>query len=282
MFRHKARIIVGLTTYYNENLMISLSGLSRIAKSCILVIHNDNPETKITARHIRQMGFTGELYIINSQHNIGLLNSRLSIIDFITENKLNSDWFVFADDDDILLNVDIPKIGRQNFAIIQNMLMIRTRLIDVLRAMRDPNSVVADNQNIFLMRPNIGLAGTLVRTSEILRLGAVLRFVYKELSDVSESIAFRAPIDAMMWSALNIVSRYYDTTSSPIYMDTVNYIAVDIDSTDCKYGVPVLPRKDAKKQIDTVLNRYNQVIYSALSCAFADAGQASEKKSETQ
>ncbi|MBQ2017732.1 MAG: hypothetical protein II208_04385, partial [Alphaproteobacteria bacterium] len=116
MFACKTRVIVGLTTYYNENLMISLSGLSRLGKRAILIIHNDNPETKVTKRDVRRMGFGGDVHIINSAHNVGLLRSRLAIIDFISEHKISAEWFVFVNDDDVLLNLDLPKVEKKHFA----------------------------------------------------------------------------------------------------------------------------------------------------------------------
>ena len=272
----KSRIIVGLTTYYNENLMISLSGLSRIAKNSILIIHNDNPETKITKRQIRRMGYKGELHIINSQYNIGCLDGRLSIIDYVKGHNLNTQWFVFVDDDDILLNLDVPSVGDGHFAIIQNMTVIRTRLIDVLRAINNPDSISVDNENIYIVRPYLGMSGTLVRTSAILRLGEVLRFARTAISDITEGLNFRAPIDTMMWSALNIIMRHDDATLSPIYMDTLNYIATDIDTASEKYGMPVLSAKDMQNKITAAISKYDNAIRSALAdmaTAAASAGQ---------
>ena len=148
MLFNKSRVIVGLTTYYNENLMISMSGMAQLGKHVTIIIHNDNPETKITRRKIRNMGYKGKLYIINSEHNVGLRNARLNIIDFIQQHNIHADWFVFSDDDDILLNVDVPSVGKNHFALIQNMAVIRTRLIDVLRVIKDKNNFFIDLNKI--------------------------------------------------------------------------------------------------------------------------------------
>ena len=88
MFRQKSRVIVGLTTYYNENLIISMSGLARLGKNITLVIHNDNPDIKLSRRRIRHMGFQGRLHIINSDYNKGTLDSRLEIIKYAKEHNL--------------------------------------------------------------------------------------------------------------------------------------------------------------------------------------------------
>lgn len=264
MFANKTRVIVGLTTYYNENLMISLSGLSRLGRSAILVIHNDNPETPLSKRDVRRMGYNGDVYIINSEHNIGLLRSRLSIINFIKEHKINSDWFVFANDDDILLKLDVPTVGVNHFAIIQNMAVIRSRLIDVLRVMRNPDNYTVDDENVYVVRPHIGMIGTLVRTEYVLQLGAVLQSASAAISDIDESLGFLPPVDAMMWSALNIIARYDDENVAPIYMDTINYIATDIDNVAIKYGMPVQPSKNPQRQILSAIAKYDAAIRSVL------------------
>lgn len=275
MFTKKNRVIVGLTTYYNENLMISVSGLARLGKQAILIIHNDNPDTKVTRRQIRNIGYAGKLYIINSEHNTGLRNSRLAIIDFVKQRKLSTKWFIFLDDDDTLLNLDVPDVTKNHFAIIQNMAVIRTRLIDVLRAIKSPNNIVPDNENIFIVRPHVGLAGTMIRTEYLLQLGDILHEIHTQISDIDESLKFRPPVDISMWSALNIIAHHVNPEAMPIYMDTMNYIATDIDTAAIKYGMPIQPIKNPEKQIMTAITRYDAAVRTALANA-APAGQNSD------
>ena len=271
MFANKTRVIVGLTTYYNENLMISLSGLSRLGKRAILIIHNDNPETEVTKRDVRRMGFGGDVHIINSAHNVGLLRSRLAIIDFISEHKISAEWFVFVNDDDVLLNLDLPKVEKKHFAIIQNMAVVRSRLIDVLRIIKNPDNFTIDDENIYLLRPHIGIIGMLIRMEYVFKLGTVLKSAMSEISDVDETLSFRPPVDMMMWSALNIIARNKDEAMSPIYMDTVNYIAVDIDSVTMKYGMLIQPVKKPQEQIMAAIAKYDMAVRAALMAANADA-----------
>lgn len=273
MLFNKSRVIVGLTTYYNENLMISMSGMAQLGKHVTIIIHNDNPETKITRRKIRNMGYKGKLYIINSEHNVGLRNARLNIIDFIQQHNIHADWFVFSDDDDILLNVDVPSVGKNHFALIQNMAVIRTRLIDVLRVIKDKNNFFIDNENIYLVRPHVGLAGTMVRTEYVLKMAYVLHKIHPQISDIDESINFRPPVDMMMWSTLNIVARHNNPDATPIYMDTINYIATDIDTTPTKYGMLIQPAKNAHKQIMAVIAKYDAAVRAALVTDATQAGQ---------
>lgn len=273
MFDKRARIIVGITTLYDEYLGVSVPGLARLGKNFILVVYNDNPDVKITKKQIRKLGYRGKLYVVNGGHNLGQLRARLAIVDFVRKKKLNADWFVFVDDDDILTNVTIPDVSKNNFAIIQNMVVVRTRLIDVLRVVRDSANYTIDNENIYLVRPHVGLAGTLVRYSEIVRLADVMNNALESISDVDESLSFRPPVDMMMWSALNIIARHNNERATPIYMDTINYIATDIDTCPVKYGMKMQPAKNPTQQISRAIARYDAAIRAALCDNAAPTGQ---------
>lgn len=277
MFTSKARLVVGLTTYYHENLGISVPALARFGGDIVLVIHNDNPDVKLSRRLVRRLGYRGALHIINTSNNVGLLGARLAILGYVRSKRINADWFMFADDDDVVLSVDVPPVSSNTFAVIQNMAVIRTRLIDVLRIMHRPDNYIVDNQNICLVRPHIGLAGTLVRLDVILRTYDVLYSVYDDLMDISHGLNFLPPIDAMMWSGVNMVARAHDADMVPIYMDNTNYIAINIDSASEKYGMPVAPIKNAKSQMSRALSRYNSVIASGLAAmqSAAPVGQES-------
>ncbi|MBO5739867.1 MAG: hypothetical protein J6R52_02260 [Alphaproteobacteria bacterium] len=277
MFRHKSRVIVGMTTYYNENLIISMSGMSRLGKNITLIIHNDNPDVKLTRSKIRRMGYKGRLHIINSDYNKGMLDSRLEIIKYATEHKINAEWFLFADDDDIVLNLNIPRLENNHFAIIQNMAVVRTRLVDVLRVINNPDNFTIDNENVYLVRPHIGLAGTLVRTENISQLGEILGYVRQEISNIDESLGFRPPVDMMMWSALNIIARHYDEKTTPIYMDELNYLAIDIDTAQVKYSMQIQPQKNPQQQIMNTLAKYDMAVRNALVTHTTNAAPAGQE-----
>ena len=265
MFKKKTHVIVGITTFYNEYLGVSIPGLARMKEKFILIVHNDNPNIHITKQQIRKLGYRGRLYIINAKHNVGQLRARLAILDFVRKHKLKSQWFVFADDDDILTNLNIPDVSKNNFAVIQNMVVIRTRLIDVLRAVRDSKNIITDDENVYLVRPHVGLAGTLARFAAIMRLGEVLNNALQDLTDVDESLSFRPPVDMMMWSALNIIARHDNKCATPIYMDTTNYIATDIDTCPVKYGMKLQPTKNATQQFQRAIARYDAAVRIALA-----------------
>ncbi len=267
MFNPKQRIIVGLTTYYSEYLDISIPGLAHVDKRFTLIIHNDNPDVRITRRQIRKLGYRGRLHVINSKHNVGLLRARMAILTYVRRHKMKSDWVIFVDDDDILTNLNLPNVSDNNFAIIQNMPVIRTRLIDVLRAVKNQNNYTVDNENVYMVRPHVGLAGTLVRFSAMMRLDDILHECLESISDIDATLSFRPPVDMMMWSALNIIARHDNEHATPIYMDTVNYIAIDIDTVQTKYGMKLQPGRNPEQQIRRAITKYDNVVRSALAAA---------------
>ena len=66
MMHKKSNIVVGLTTFDNEMLRISVPAIGRMHQKVTLIIFNDNPTTTITRRQIRKIGYSGDLQIINS------------------------------------------------------------------------------------------------------------------------------------------------------------------------------------------------------------------------
>ncbi len=271
MFKHKQNLVIGMTTYFSQFLELSVPALARLKTDFTLIIYNDNPDNKVTTNYIRNLGFRGRVHIINGVYNIGLLQARLAILDYMSENKINSDWILFTDDDCIVTDVNIPDVSDNNFAIIQNMAVVRTRLVDVFRAATDFTKCVIDNENIVLVRPHLGLGGTLVRTPIMMKTGMILKTCLDKFFDIDTGLRFLPPVDAMMWSGVNIVAQYLNKNYTPIYMDNINYVSVDLDRAATKYGMPIKPARNADTQIANVLARYDAVILSAISAA--PAGQ---------
>ncbi len=277
MFKTKVRVVVGITTFYNDFLGLSVPALRHLPSDFMLIVYNDNPDTVITRRQIRRMGYSGPLRVINGAQNVGTLQARLNILEYVQTHNIITQWVVFADDDDVLVNIDTPNVGTDNFAVIQNMAVIKTRLIDVMRIMNNPKNCVPDNENIELVRPHVGLAGTLVRWDAMRRTGDVLRQMQVEISDIDESLSFRPPVDRMMWNALVAITRNDNPQAMPIYMDSVGYIATHLDKTTTKYGMATSPAKNAAVQIERALSKYDAAIKRRLATDAAPMGQTSDE-----
>lgn len=257
-------IIVAMTTFDNENLGISIPGLGRIRKKFLLIICNDNPNTKLTARQIRRMGYHGRLHIINSVANMGTMRARLSIIDFIRKMPRRPKWTVFVDDDDILTNLDLPDIGTDKFAIIQNAVEIRRRVVDLVRVMADSNRYSIDGENVVMNAPHVGLSGTLVRTDVIVDAGAVINTIAPDADVITATLGFRAPIDAVMWMFVDMYARHANPAAAPIYMNNVNYISVNMDTAPTKYGVNVKPARNGAAACRRAVAQYAALMAGAL------------------
>lgn len=265
MFKKKSPIVVGITTVFNECLRISVPAVSRLGRNVVLVIYNDNPDTKVSKRQIRRLGYRGRLHIINGDKNIGQLRARLGIVNAVRQYKMDVKWIVLVDDDDVLVNADVPNVAENNFAILQNMVVLRTRLVDVLRIMRDVTDYSVDNENVYMVRPHMGLAGTLVRMDYMADLADVLAKCDGQIAEIDASLGIRPPVDVMMWAALNIVARDKNEFSAPIYMDRVNYIAIDLDTAREKYGMRLPTGKNAGTQVRNAIERYVHVVQEVLN-----------------
>lgn len=280
MFASKASVCVGITTFYNECLGISVPGLAKLGRNVFLIIYNDNPESRVCRRQIRKMGYRGPLHIINGTAQVGQLQARLEILRAIKNMGLDAKWFVFADDDDILVDVTVPNVGENNFAIMQNMVVMRTRLVDVLRVMHNSANYVVDNENVCLVRPHMGLAGTLVRMDYVFQMADLLEKCMGDIAEIDAGLGVRPPVDMMMWAALNLVARQSNEFATPIYMDRVNYIATDIDTAREKYGMRIPCGKNAATQMRRAIEKYVRVFRRAMATDVAtghDIAQETEK-----
>ncbi len=267
MMRNKTNLVIGMTTFNNEMLRVSVPALGRLVGRVHVIIFNDNPTTTLTRRDIRRMGYGGDLTIINSDANVGMLGARMGIIDEIARMKNPPEWTMFVDDDDILIDASVPTVASDNFAILQNALVLRRRVCDLMRAMTSPRDLVADGECVTLNGPNLGMCGTMVRTKLLIETGAVIKTIIDEIHHIDDGLNFRAPTDAMMWTVLNTYARHVNPNAVPIYMDTTNYISVKMDSAVTKYGRPARPVRNAADYYARAIARYNAAFCAALNAA---------------
>ena len=265
MMHRKNNIVVGLTTFNNEMLRISVPVLGKIRQKFMLVVYNDNPMTNVTRRQIRRMGYCGDLQVINTNENVGELRARMAIVDAV--RTMNPDWIIFCDDDDLLTNIDIPNVSPDNFAIMQNAIVIKHRVGDLLHAIDNPNEIECDGENIELRRPNMAIAGTPVRANVLIGLGDILRKISDAISDIDDGLDFCPPVDEIMWNFVNIYARSINPDAVPIYMDQTSYIKNDIDTARIKYGRLARPTRNANDQYHRIIDKYNAVLHSALDVA---------------
>ena len=250
----KKNIIIAITTFDLDALRISLPPLNRCGRGITLVIHNDNPECSLTPRIVRQIGWHGRVHIINSDKNIGELESRIKIAEFICENRIRADWIIFVNDDDVLLDTDVPNVPDDVFAILYNATTISDRITDLFKiAPSWTNGTMYGKTG-----PHFDIAGTMVRTNVMIEYCNFLRSNLDKIYEFTNSVKYYPPFGAMMWAGLNAFMHIYHRDMSPIYMDKTNYVSVRLGRATTKYGRRVVygavARGAVRKFADVVEN----------------------------
>lgn len=264
MFGKKIDLIIGLTTFHNDLMRISVPALSRLHGRFLLIVYNDNPTTTVKRRDIRRLGYRGKLRVINGAENVDTMRARMEIVDAAAKMHHAPKWIIFINDNDILVNADIPDVGPDVFAVMQNSISLRRRVADLLSAIVNPDACVPDGENAVLVRPNVGICGVPVRFSVMRGLNDMISPMYDAIHEIDESLDFRPPFDAIMWAMLNTYARHINPTASPIYMDTVNYITTNLDSAPTKYGRAILRGAAASARINDTIARYDAILTAAL------------------
>lgn len=267
MLAKRINLVVGLTTFDTNMLRISVPALARLHRHFLLIIHNDNPAVTITRRMVRALGYRGDVHIINSSENVGTLFARMAIVSAATRFAPNAGWIVFADDDDMLLDIDVPSVSSDNFAVVQNMVVVQHSVSALLRLMQNPNDYSPDDENITIVRPHMGLVGSLIRMDVMVGLARVLNFAAEDIRHIDDSLDYRPPYDAIMWTALNTYARGLNPNAVPIYMDRVGYIAIKVDASPMKYGRLRVPARAVRDHYVRVIARFDAALRAALAAA---------------
>ncbi len=246
MRNSKGRLIVGITTFNVELLRVSVPVLARLRQKIFLIIYNDNPSTRLTRRDIRRMGYRGDLHIINGNGG-GKLRAQMEIADAAQKVSPNSQWIVFVEDDAILTDATVPDVSDDVFAVIQNSITVRKNLVDLFRAMDAPGNISPDGDGLILTRPNIGLAGTIVRIQIVAGVYKVMNSLFND--DNNDILDAGDISNAVMWSLINTYARHENPAATPIYMDCVNYIKTDFNPRSIRTGT----RNRAIAKFDAIL-----------------------------
>lgn len=264
MFTRNIDLVVGLTTFNNDMLHLSVPALSRLHGRFYLVVYNDNPTTTVSRRDIRRLGYRGRLRVINGTENIGVLRARMAIVNAVDKISINPQWILFVNDNDILVNVDIPSVGTDVFAVMQNAMSVRRRVGDLLTAINNPENCTADGENIVLIRPYTGICGVPVRMGVMRGLRDAIMPNVDKFQEIDDSLDFCPPFDAIMWSMVNTFARSQNASASPIYMDTVNYIMCNLDHATTKYGRTIIRGTARQSAYSDAIARYDAVLAAAL------------------
>lgn len=252
MFRKKAHLIIAMTTCDMDVLKISVPPLARVAHRTHLVIHNDNPEQKLGIKDIRHLGWRGKITIINSEQNLGELESKIQLINHI--KNIPSNWVMLVDDDDVVINTDIPNVSATTFAIIQNATTLRDNLVDVLRI----NPSWSTGTKYGTTGPHFDIRGTLVRHNILTEFCDFITPLIPQMQKLAHTVKYRIPTGAILWNGLNTFMHNAHPEMSPIYMGRTNYVVLRLGRATNKYGL-----RNAPKNAD-VLDKYNEMFEIAI------------------
>jgi len=259
MFNKKTRIFIGLTTFDLETLNVSVPMIGKLGRNFTLVIHNDNPEKKLTKRTIRKLGWHGPLYIINTDKNFGEWAARLTILDFIKSKNFKPNWITFLDDGDVLLDANIPTVADENFAIIQNATTLKNNFADFFRI----NRTWVSGTEYGTTGAHFDIRGTWVRAKVLFEYADFIRPLLPRINEIAKELKYRLNVGEILWNGLNIFVREKYPFMSAIYMNKTNYIVIHFGRYVTKYKQRIAT--------DNVRKAFNKDAHEVFTKLFQDA-----------
>jgi hypothetical protein len=135
-------------------------------------------------------------------------------------------------------DTEIPGVTDGVFAVMQNTIFIRKRLLDLMRVMENPKNYSVDNSNVTMERARVGIVGTLLRADLMIQVGELIRPIIPNIMALDATPAARAPESIVMWFYLQMYARHMNPNARPIYMDKTNYIAVTLGRSSIRGDRP--------------------------------------------
>ena len=256
MFKRKPHIVVAITTFDLDALRVSLPPLGRIREKFTTVIHNDNPAICLRRVAVRKMCPRGKLHIINTEQNRGELVSRIAIIEYIRDKKIQCDWILFADDDDVLIDLGVPNVGPDIFAVVQNATTLSGSLTDIFKISR----TWTGGAPIGKTGPHFDITGTMIRAKILFEFAEFMRTIIPDTEKLLASIKYRIPISTLLWAGLNAFVRIRHPEMSPIYMNRTNYVAIKMGHATNKYNYTIPSGPAAHRAISETIKKFTGVV----------------------
>ncbi len=259
MFSKKQNLVIAITTYDIDALRISVPPMRRCARDATLVIYNDNPDAELSRAMVRKLGWRGALYIKNCERNLGEFESRIATLEYIGHEKIPCDWVLFVDDDDALIDAEIPRVSELTFAIIQNATTVSEKLTDIFKI--TPRWV--DGTEYGKTGPHFDITGTLVRYNAAVEFAGFMRSVLPDMVKMAHGFRYRVPVGAIMWAGLNTFMRAHHPEMSAIYMNRTNYVSIKLGHAQKKYGMRTVPATSARVFNANVIKKFTEMFESA-------------------
>lgn len=256
MFKRKTNLIVVMTVMDVDALRVSLPPLHRLERLFTLVIYNDNPNQKIERRAVRRLGWHGALYIINSDKNYGEFESRINAIKSVRNLNISGDWVLFADQDDVLLDADVPNVSDNIFAIVQNTTVLSDNITDVFKI----NSSWVGGCEYGKNGPHFEITGTIIRRAILDEFADFITDILPKLYRDLRHTRYRVPVGSVLWLALKSFMHVRHPEMSPIYMNRTNYVAIKMGYAAVKYGRRTPIGANAQAAIAETIKRFLKTV----------------------
>lgn len=259
MFKQKPRIVVAIKTNDLDALRISVPPLRRFARKFILIIFNANSENKLTRRMMRKIFPRGKVYVINSEHDVGELESMIKITEFMQDNDILCDWIMFLNDCDILIDFWAPNVGNNVFAVVQNATTISESVTDIFKI--SPNWT--RGAPIGKTEPGFAINGTMIRGNIMFEFMELMRDMIPQTLKILAKTRYYVPISTMLWVGINAFMRIRHPNMSPIYMNRTNCVIVNLGHTTIINGQMIPNTAAAHKMVNSVINQFAEMAENA-------------------
>ncbi len=256
MFKSKNDLVVIMTVMDTDALRISLTQLHRLKRNFTLVIYNDNPNQKVERRTVRRMGWNCALYIINSDKNYGEFESRIHAIKSIRNLNIRGNWFLFVDQDDVLLDADLPNVSDNIFAIVQNATILSDNITEIFKI--NPSWVGGCEYG--KNGPRFEITGTIIRRNVLDEFANFITDISQKLYRDLRHTRYRVPVGVVLWLALKSFMQVRYPEMSPIYMNRTNYVAIKMGHAAVKYGRRTPNGANANAAISETIKRFLKTV----------------------
>lgn len=233
-----------ITTYYIDNLHISLFRLKWLNFDYHLIIHNDNPDVILDSRYLKECGYEGSAIIINEHKNLGCYDSRIVSIKYVLDNLKDTTHIIFCDDDDILLNPEFS-----NKLITNHNALVVSRLRDQLSLMvskPDINNLINTSEFITDERPKMGCVGVSYKVELFQDLIPVLDKFKPLLSRYHGSERILEPDDVYI---MNFIRIYLEKRVGPDFINRCYHY-----SQNYSYSLTFLEDREGRYFIEPGVN----------------------------
>ncbi|MCR4918122.1 MAG: hypothetical protein K5912_04250 [Alphaproteobacteria bacterium] len=259
MFSKKIHRLIVITTFDPVALQVSVPSLSKLGRKFDLLIYNDNPEVQIKKRQIRKLGWHGGLRIVNGNENLGEFNAKLEAIKLAVVGDF--DWITFLDDDDMMISVDLPSVGPEVFAVLQNATTLESSHTDLLKI----NKTWIEGTETGITGPHFDIRGTWIRPNVLREFLEFIPTQMSQLQQIARNLKYRLPVGAVFWLGINAVARMHIPQAKPIYMNKTNYISIRLGWTPSKYGVKNTPPETRSTFYENVIKKFTELFEFAVA-----------------